>query len=69
MADLPLAARNKLLDEVRAKLGDGRLDRIEPRHALAGRLLLACERGEAACDVTLTPGADPKIQALTFVSA
>jgi serine-type D-Ala-D-Ala carboxypeptidase/endopeptidase len=66
LADLPLAARNTRLGEVRAKLGEGRLDRIEPRHALAGRLWLACKRGEAGCDLALTPGAEPKIQVLNF---
>jgi D-alanyl-D-alanine-carboxypeptidase/D-alanyl-D-alanine-endopeptidase len=66
LADLPLAARNGLLAEARSKFGDGRLDRIEARHALAGRVVLACERGEVACDLALTPGADPKLQVLKF---
>ena len=69
LADVPLAARNRALGEVRSKLGDGRLGRVEPRHALAGRVYLACERGEAACDLALTPGADPKIQILSFDTA
>jgi CubicO group peptidase (beta-lactamase class C family) len=66
LADLPLASRNRFLAELKSRLGEGRLDRIEPRHALAGRLHFACERGEAACDLALTPGADPKIQILRF---
>jgi D-alanyl-D-alanine-carboxypeptidase/D-alanyl-D-alanine-endopeptidase len=66
LADLPLAVRNRTLAKVRAKFGEGRFDRVEPRHALAGRLYLACERGEAVCDLALTPGVDPKIQILTF---
>ena len=66
LADRPLDLRNRDLGEVKAKLGGGRLDRIEARHALAGRLHFACERGETACDLALTPGADPKIQVLKF---
>lgn len=66
LADLPLEVRNRFLAELKSRLGDGRLDRIEARHALAGRLYFASERGEAACDLALTPGADPKIQALRF---
>jgi CubicO group peptidase (beta-lactamase class C family) len=66
LADLPLDARNQFLAELKSRLGDGRLDRIEARHALAGRLYFACERGEAACELALIPGADPKIQVLRF---
>ena len=66
LADLPLAARNRALQDLKAKLGEGRLDRMEARHRLAGRLILACEHGEAACEIALTPGADPKIQVLRF---
>ncbi|MGZ3377873.1 MAG: serine hydrolase domain-containing protein [Phenylobacterium sp.] len=66
LADLPLDARNRVLAELRSRLGNGRLDRIEPRHALAGRLHFTCERGAAACELALTPGVDPKIQTLKF---
>ena len=69
LADLPLENRNRFLSELKSRLGDGRLARIEARHALAGRLHFACERGEAACDLALTPGADPKIQILRFDAA
>jgi CubicO group peptidase (beta-lactamase class C family) len=66
LADRPLDLRNRDLSEVKAKRGDGSLDRVEARHALAGRLYFACARGEAACDLALTPGAAPKIQVLRF---
>ncbi|HLZ74573.1 serine hydrolase domain-containing protein [Phenylobacterium sp.] len=66
LADLPLESRNRALSELKSRLGDSRLTRIEARHALAGRLHFAGERGEAACELALTPGADPKIQVLRF---
>jgi hypothetical protein len=66
LADLPLDARNRFLAELKSRLGEGHLDRIEARHALAGRLYFACERGEAACELALIPGTDPKIQVLRF---
>ena len=66
LADLPLESRNRALAELKATLGEGALARIEARHALAGRLHFACERGEAACDLSLTPGAESKIQVLRF---
>lgn len=66
LADIPLAARNRFLGELKTRLGEGGLARIEARHALAGRLVFACERGEAACELALTPGADPKVQILRF---
>jgi hypothetical protein len=66
LADLPLADRNRALAEVRMLRGQGRLERIEPRHALAGRLHLACERGPVICDLALAPGVEHQIQALRF---
>jgi serine-type D-Ala-D-Ala carboxypeptidase/endopeptidase len=69
LADRPLVLRNRDLSEVKSKLGDGRLNRIDARHALAGRISFACDRGEAVCDLALTPGGDPQIQVLKFDTA
>ncbi len=66
LLDAPAAERNGLLHTLKARYGPGRLDRIEARHALAGRFYLACERGVLAGEVTLTPGPAPAIQTLTF---
>ena len=66
LADSPLAARNAALTALKAQVGDGILDSIEAQHRLAGRLRLTCARGDAVCDLTLTPGRDPKIQGLRF---
>jgi CubicO group peptidase (beta-lactamase class C family) len=66
LADTPLATRNAFLANLRAQFGEGRLERIEPRHALAGRLVLACEGGAVICNLALTPGPSPKIQTLRF---
>ncbi len=66
LPDGPLAARNALLATLKARFGEGRLDRIEARHALAGRAHLACANGAVTCDIALIPGPDPKIQSLRF---
>jgi D-alanyl-D-alanine-carboxypeptidase/D-alanyl-D-alanine-endopeptidase len=66
LPDGPLAARNAFLATLKAKFGDGRLERIEARHALAGRAHLACQNGVVTCDIALIPGPDPKIQSLRF---
>ncbi|HEY2751106.1 serine hydrolase domain-containing protein [Phenylobacterium sp.] len=66
LLDEPLASRNASLAKLRSRFGDGRLSRIEVRHALAGEVHLTCERGAVICDLVLTPGPDPKIQTLRF---
>ncbi len=66
LPDGPLAARNAALAMLKAQFGEGRLERIEARHALAGRARLACAHGAVACDLSLSPGPDPKIQSLSF---
>ncbi|MGZ5947980.1 MAG: serine hydrolase domain-containing protein [Caulobacteraceae bacterium] len=66
LPDGPLPSRNALLATLKAQFGEGRLERIEARHALAGRACLACENGRVACDIALIPGPDPKIQSLRF---
>ena len=66
LADLPLEHRNRLLEGLKVQMGEGRIERIEARHRLAGRIHLACERGAVVCDLALTPGRDPKIQVLRF---
>jgi D-alanyl-D-alanine-carboxypeptidase/D-alanyl-D-alanine-endopeptidase len=66
LPDGPLASRNALLAALKAQFGEGRLARVEARHALAGRAHLACDRGAVTCDIALIPGPDPKIQSLSF---
>jgi D-alanyl-D-alanine-carboxypeptidase/D-alanyl-D-alanine-endopeptidase len=66
LPDGPLPARNAALAMLKAQFGEGRLDRIEARHALAGRAHLACANGAVTCDISLSPGPEPKIQSLSF---
>jgi hypothetical protein len=61
-----LAARNATLAMLKTQFGEGCLDRIEARHALAGRAHIACASGAVACDLSLSPGPEPKIQSLCF---
>jgi hypothetical protein len=66
LPDGPLASRNALMVALKAQFGEGKLARVEARHALAGRAHLACENGTVTCDIALIPGPDPKIQSLRF---
>ncbi|WP_293897628.1 serine hydrolase [Phenylobacterium sp.] len=54
------------LAALKLRLGDGALLSVTPRHALAGRFVLACERGQLTGELILAPGPAPKIQKLTF---
>jgi CubicO group peptidase (beta-lactamase class C family) len=64
LPDEPLADRNTKLADLKAKLGDGALARIEPQHDLAGKFVMECRSGTLTVEVILTPGLQPCIQTL-----
>lgn len=66
LLDQPAPRRNAELAALKQQLGEGRLDSIEPTHALAGCFAIACERGRLMGTVVLSPEAEPGIQKLTF---
>jgi CubicO group peptidase (beta-lactamase class C family) len=66
LLDRPARLRNAELALLKQQLGEGRLEAIEPTHALAGRFVIACERGSLSGTITLSPEAEPGIQKLTF---
>ncbi len=66
LPDMPAALRNAELTSLKQRLGEGRLEKIEPQHALAGRFTLVCERGQLKGVITLSPDAEPGIQKLAF---
>jgi CubicO group peptidase (beta-lactamase class C family) len=66
LLDAPAADRNAALARLKARFGEGRLDRIEPLHDLAGRFVMKCGKGDLAGKLILTPGPKPRIQTLEF---
>jgi serine-type D-Ala-D-Ala carboxypeptidase/endopeptidase len=66
LLDTPVRHRNSELAALKERLGEGRLETIEPVHALAGRFALACARGRLKGTVILSPDAQPGIQKLTL---
>ena len=68
LLDTPARFRDAELAELKAKLGAGRLESIEPTHMLAGRFTLACEKGRLKGTIILSPDATPGIQKLTLVA-
>ena len=66
LLDLPPPLRDAELADLKKRLGDGTVDAIEPTHALAGHLTLACARGRLKVAVTLSPERQPGIQKLVF---
>jgi hypothetical protein len=68
LLDTPAPLRDAELASLRQRLGEGRLERIEPIHTLAGRFVLACARGRLRGTVTLSPEADSGIQKLVLVA-
>jgi len=68
LLDTPARFRDADLAELKAKLGEGRLESIEPTHMLAGRFTLACEKGRLKGTIILSPDATPGIQKLTLVA-
>ncbi len=69
LLDTPASLRDAELASLHRKLGEGRLDRIEPIHALAGRFAIVCQRGRLNGTVTLSPEADGGIQKLVLTPA
>jgi len=66
LLDTPAPLRDAELASLKQRLGEGRLERIEPIHALAGRFVLACAKGRLNGTVTLSPEADTGIQKLVL---
>ena len=66
LLDMPAPLRNAELVSLKQRLGEGHLERIEPIHALAGRFVLACAKGQLNGTVTLAPEAGSCIQKLVF---
>ncbi|MFO1082895.1 MAG: hypothetical protein U1E23_19985, partial [Reyranellaceae bacterium] len=66
LLDTPPRLRNAELADLKRRLGGGMAEGIEPVHALAGRFVLACERGRLKVALTLSPEAQPRIQKLVF---
>jgi CubicO group peptidase (beta-lactamase class C family) len=69
LLDGPAVLRNAELARLKEQVGEGRLESIEPTHALAGRFTMACDRGRLRGTVILSPEAEPGIQKLTFAAA
>lgn len=68
LLDMPARFRNAELAALKQSLGAGRLETIEPVHALAGRFTLACAQGRLRGTITLSPDAAPGIQKLVLVA-
>jgi D-alanyl-D-alanine-carboxypeptidase/D-alanyl-D-alanine-endopeptidase len=68
LLDMPARFRNAELAALKQRLGEGRLESIEPVHALAGRFTLACAQGRLRGTITLSPDAEPGIQKLVLVA-
>jgi D-alanyl-D-alanine-carboxypeptidase/D-alanyl-D-alanine-endopeptidase len=68
LLDTPARFRDKELAVLKQRLGEGRLESIEPVHALAGRFTRACARGRLRGTITLSPDAVPGIQKLVLVA-
>jgi D-alanyl-D-alanine-carboxypeptidase/D-alanyl-D-alanine-endopeptidase len=68
LLDMPARLRNAELAVLKATLGEGHLEGIEPIHALAGRFTLACAKGRLRATITLSPDMLPGIQKLVLVA-
>jgi hypothetical protein len=66
LLDTPPHLRNAELADLKKRLGEGMVETIEPAHALAGRVTLACARGRVKVTVHLSPERQPGIQKLAF---
>lgn len=66
LPDLPARFRDRELAELKQKLGEGRIEKIDGIHALSGRFTLACARGRLKGTIILSPDAEPGIQKLTW---
>lgn len=68
LLDFPVPLRDAELAGLKQKLGEGRLEKIEPVHALAGSFVLACERGRLNGTIVLSPDPEPGIQKLVLAA-
>ena len=68
LLDMPARLRDQELAALKQRLGEGRLDSIEPVHALAGHFTVACARGVLRGTITLSPDAAPGIQKLVLAA-
>ncbi len=67
LLDTPAGLRNAELADLRKRLGHvTTVAALEPEHALAGKLVLACERGRLKVELVLSPEAQPGIQKLVL---
>lgn len=67
LLDKPARLRNAELADLKKRLGKATtVAAIEPEHALAGDIVLACERGRLKIELVLSPEARPGIQKLVF---
>ena len=64
LLDRPASLRNAELGTLKQQLGEGRLESIEPTHALSGRFAVACANGRLRGTIILSPEAEPGIQKL-----
>jgi hypothetical protein len=68
LLDTPAALRDAEFAILKQQLGEGRLEKIKPIHALAGRFTVTCARGRLKGTVTLSPEADGGIQKLVLAA-
>ena len=67
LLDTPPDLRNAQLADLRKQLGAATtVAAIEPEHALAGDVVLLCERGRLKVELVLSPEAQPGIQKLVL---
>jgi hypothetical protein len=66
LLDMPARLRNIELADLKQRLGEGRLESIEPIHALDGRFTMVCANGRLRGEITLSPDPEPGIQDLTL---
>jgi CubicO group peptidase (beta-lactamase class C family) len=66
LPDTPARFRDRELVELKQKLGEGRIEKIDGIHALAGRFTFACEKGRLEGTVLLSPEPGAGIQRLTL---
>src|SRR5471030_900124 len=64
LLDMPARFRDAELTALKKRLGDGRLESIEPIHKLAGRFTMICAHGRLRGTITLSPDTEPGIQKL-----
>ena len=59
LLDTPPRFRNAEMRLLKAQLGEGKLELIEPTHALAGRFVMDCANGKLAATIVLSPDPSP----------